>query len=82
MLPQISFSIKKIAIPENILAEIKESLKKSFESENRDEEIMEKLKVETSLIKTKIYNWNMRCAEDIFITSHERQEFLKHSKKR
>ncbi len=83
LLPQITASIKKIAIPSDILIEIKNELNKSTETEFKEhEKIIEKLKFESATIKTKIYNWNNRCVEDISITAIERQEFLKPLKER
>ncbi|MBL0725842.1 MAG: hypothetical protein JJW01_02705 [Alphaproteobacteria bacterium] len=40
------------------------------------------LQAESSKIKSAVYGWNMRCSEDMRITTNERQEFLSPLRKR
>jgi hypothetical protein len=70
--------IKKITIPSDIIESSKYEVEKELLKESKETGlIMEKLIKEKEVIKQKINNWNLRCAEDISITSAERNEVLK-----
>jgi site-specific DNA recombinase len=78
ILSQLKNAIQDISIPSDILFEIKDALKKSIEVEYKEHlTIIEQLNLEHKNIKTKTYNWNLRCAEDLSITAIERIELLK-----
>ena len=78
VLSQLKSAIANISIPSDILLEIKDALKKSIEVEYKEHTtIIEQLNLELKNIKTKIYNWNLGCAEDLSITAEERIELLK-----
>jgi site-specific DNA recombinase len=83
VLSQLKNAIQDISIPSDILFEIKDALKKSIEVEYKEySTIIEQLNLELKNIKTKTYNWNLRCAEDLSITAEERIELLKPLRKR
>lgn len=83
VLSQLKDAIRNITIPKQYIEEIKGAVKKSIEVEYQEHSItIDKLSAEHRNIKQKIYNWNMRCAEDLSITSAERNDVLKSLKNR
>lgn len=77
LLREVKKVIESIVIPENVLEQIKEALVAGINVKYKEHEIaITEINMQLPKVRAAISNWNLRCAEDMSITTEERIETL------